>query len=106
VHLVTSEHEDQCNREASERERSKITKEEKVLTIEIYLTDNGGTVFSYEIPDDPTKAREHAAAIIARGYRHNDGEGVFIAYPPHRIEKVKVVGGKIPTGYPGKVRGT
>ncbi len=50
------------------------------------------------------KAREHAAAIVKDGYRHNDGL-TFEHYPPHRILKVKVSPAPS-TSYPDKVRGT
>lgn len=65
-------------------------------TIRVYL-DNG-VCFEYKV-ESSHKAREHAAAIVATGYRHNDGEGEFEHYPPHRIMKVKIIG-KIPTMYP------
>lgn len=70
-------------------------------TLRVYL-DNG-VVFEYEV-SSPESAREHADAIISRGYRHNNGE-VFEHYPPHRIQKVKVLGG-VPTSYPDRVSGT
>ena len=76
--------------------------EKPKLIISIYLDD--GRVFEYEVAD-AGKAREHAHAIIIGGYRHNDGETIFEHYPPHRINKVKVVG-KVPTLYVDKVRGT
>ena len=50
------------------------------------------------------KVREHAAAIIIGGYRHNDGK-TFEHYPPHRILKVKCKE-VIPTNYPDRSRGT
>lgn len=70
-------------------------------TIKTYLDD--GRVFEYEVTGDGS-AREHAAAIVATGYRHNDGE-IFEHYPSHRILKVKVVG-SIPTQYPDRTSGT
>lgn len=70
-------------------------------TVQVYL-DNG-VVFEYTV-SDATKAREHSAAIVASGYRHNDGT-TFEHYPPHRILKVKVVGG-VPTKYPDTSSGT
>lgn len=63
-----------------------------------------GRIFQYEIIDDPGKAREHCSAIVAGGYRHNDGTA-FEHYPPHRILKVKV-DGPIPTNYPDVTKGT
>lgn len=72
------------------------------LTIKVYLDD--GRVYEYDVVD-ADKAREHASAIVTGGYRHNDGE-VFEHYGPHRILKVKVCGGPIPTGYIDKASGT
>jgi hypothetical protein len=72
------------------------------FTIQVYI-DNG-LVFAYDVPS-AHKVREHAAAIIKSGYRHNDGKGEFEHYPPHRIEKVKCAG-IIPTNYPDTVSGT
>jgi hypothetical protein len=89
-------------------------------TIQTYLDD--GRVFEYDVeaPKDPvlgsldrerwqrnfvdSKAREHAAAIVAGGYRHNDGEE-FEHYPPHRILKVKVTPAPS-TSYPDRMKGT
>jgi len=73
------------------------------LKVKVYL-DNG-VWFAYPV-SDAEKAREHASAIIATGYRHNDGEGEFEHYPPHRIFKVKIVGGVVPTDYPDTKGGT
>lgn len=75
--------------------------------IATYLDD--GRVYEYEIkmktPEaEGAKAREHAAAIVAGGYRHNDGEE-FEHYPPHRVLKVKVTPAPS-TSYPDTVRGT
>lgn len=53
----------------------------------------------------PEKGREHAAAIVKDGYRHNDGEGEFEHYPPHRILKVKISDDVVPTMYPDEVSG-
>lgn len=74
----------------------------KKITVQTYLDD--GRVFWYEV-DNEGKGREHAAAIVAGGYRHNPGSGYLEHYPPHRILKVKLVG-DISTLYPDKVRGT
>lgn len=68
--------------------------------IEVYLDD--GRVFSYSV-GSADKVREHAAAIVNGGYRHNDGK-IFEHYPSHRILKVK--SSMIPTMYPDFVRGT
>lgn len=82
---------------------AKKKKEEwKGLTVNVYLDD--GRVFYYKVWNH-SKAREHTSAIIATGYRHNNGEGIFEHYPPHRIVKVKVEG-VVPTLYPDQVRGT
>lgn len=70
--------------------------------IEVYLDD--GRVFSYHV-ESAAKVREHVSAIVAGGYRHNDGKKIFEHYPPHRIMKVKC-GNMIPTKYPDKVDGT
>lgn len=74
--------------------------ENNKFRIKIYLDD--GRVFEYDV-DSHDKVREHASAIIATGYRHNDGE-IFEHYPPHRILKVK--SSNIPTKYVDTVSGT
>lgn len=71
--------------------------------ISVYIKD--GRVFFYYVPTS-SKAREHSAAIIEGGYRHNDGKGEFEYYPTHRILKVKVSGDVVPTNYPDDVEGT
>jgi len=69
-------------------------------TVSVYLDD--GRVFEYEVSDG-AKGREHAAAIVAGGYRHAGAE--WEHYPPHRILKVKLA--PMPdTMYPDRVRGT
>ena len=73
------------------------------MKVKVYM-DNG-VVYFYKV-DSPHKAREHASAIIKTGYRHNDGKGEFEHYPPHRIDKVKVTDGVVPTKYPDDVSGT
>jgi hypothetical protein len=73
-----------------------------VVTVHVYLDD--GRVYSYEVANE-LKAREHAAAIVSGGYRHNDGAGEFEHYPPHRVSKVKVTG-VVSTNYPDKGGGT
>jgi hypothetical protein len=70
--------------------------------VQVYLDD--GRVFFYEVAD-PMKGREHAAAIIATGYRHTDGTDLEW-YPPHRISKVKVTGACESSKYTDKVRAT
>lgn len=71
--------------------------------VSTYLDD--GRIFVYYVPT-ADKAREHSAAIVANGYRHNDGKGNFEHYPAHRILKVKVSGKIVPTNYPDEVEGT
>ena len=72
------------------------------MLISTYLDD--GRVFEYEVSTE-MKAREHSAAIVKYGYRHNDGKE-FEHYGPHRILKVKVTGGPVSTMYPDSTRGT
>ena len=72
------------------------------LTVQVYL--NNGIVYEYDVAG-VHKAREHVSAIVLGGYRHNDGKGDFAHYPPHRISKVKIKGGVIPTCYPDRVSG-
>lgn len=73
------------------------------LKISVYIDD--GRIFYYFVPN-AGKAREHSAAIIASGYRHNDGKGEYEHYPPHRLLKVKVSNGIVPTNYPDEQEGT
>lgn len=72
------------------------------MTISVYLDD--GRVYEYDVPT-PDKAREHCAAIVRDGYRHNDG-ATFEHYPPHRILKVKASGDSVPTKYHDRPTGT
>lgn len=72
------------------------------IKISAYL-DNG-LVYSYFVTT-PESAREHAAAIVATGYRHCV-EGELTHFPPHRIIKVKAKGSGISTTYPDEVSGT
>lgn len=68
------------------------------FTIHVYMDD--GRVYKYTV-ESADKAREHSDAIVRHGYRHNPKGGqIFEAYGPHRVLKVKVTGGKIPTRYP------
>ena len=69
-------------------------------TVITYLDD--GRVFSYEC--DSRGSREHASEIIKTGYR-SSGNGVLEWFPPHRIRKVKVIGGDT-TEYTDTVTGT
>jgi hypothetical protein len=73
------------------------------MVIEVYLDD--GRIYKYEVAS-ADKAREHCAAIVATGYRHNNGDGVFEHYPAHRILKVKAVGAPVPTRYKDESSGT
>jgi len=77
-------------------------KVEYEILVEVYL-DNG-IVYSYDVPD-AIKGREHAAAIIATGYRHSDGNNLEW-FPPHRIVKVKVTDGAESTRYRDNARAT
>ena len=72
------------------------------IKVEVYL-DNG-IVYEYEV-SDAIKGREHAAAIIATGYRHSDGDNLEW-FPPHRIVKVKVTDGAESTRYRDNARAT
>lgn len=71
--------------------------------ISVYL--DSGVVCEYEVAD-PIKGREHAAAIIKTGYRSTSENGDLEWFPPHRIEKVKVVGGGESTNYTDTKRAT
>ena len=79
-----------------------MSKEEEFI-IKVYLDD--GNVFEYAV-GSAKSAREHSSAIVMGGYRHNDGNGTFEHYPPHRIQKVKVTGAAVPTKYTDTVTGT
>ena len=80
-----------------------MARKKKGLKVSVYLDD--GRVYYYHVPTHD-KAREHASAIVSGGYRHNCGKGDFEHYPPHRIWKVKVTDGNIPTQYPDEATGT
>lgn len=82
---------------------AKATKKDPGFKISTYTDD--GRIFFYYVPT-ADKAREHSAAIVDGGYRHNDGKGSFEHYPSHRIKKVKVSGKPVPTNYPDEVEGT
>ena len=76
------------------------------VTISVYI-DNGN-VYEYTVSNEKI-AREHAAAIIATGYRSvsSDDKKTLTWYPPHRIVKVKA---SLPydstTGYTDTARST
>jgi hypothetical protein len=84
-----------------ERGTTNMTKTNNPFIIQIYL-DNG-VVFEYSV-NSASKAREHSYAIIQTGYRHVEA-GMLEHYPPHRIQKIKVVG-DIDTSFPDRTRGT
>lgn len=65
-----------------------MAEKKKKTTVSVYLDD--GRVFEYEVAN-PMKGREHAAKIIVGGYRHTEGNDLEW-YPPHRIDKVKIIG--------------
>jgi hypothetical protein len=69
--------------------------------VQVYLDD--GRVFEYGVKS-ASSGREHASAIVQTGYR-STVDGVMEHYPPHRITKVKVLGG-VTTKYSDRVRGT
>lgn len=72
--------------------------------VSVYMDD--ARVFEYEVAS-AEKGREHAAAIIATGYRHTPKEGDDLEwYPPHRIQKIKVSGAGESTNYRDTVRAT
>ena len=78
-------------------------KQQNPFKLQIYI-DNG-VIFSYRLPS-ANKVREHSAAIVKDGYRHNDGKGEYEHYGPHRILKVKCTGAIVPTEYPDTIEGT
>jgi hypothetical protein len=61
------------------------------MTNKILVYIDTGNVFEYEVPSE-AKAREHAAAIIATGYRsvNIENETTLTWFPPHRITKVVI----------------
>lgn len=85
-----------------------MTTAQGTARIAVYLDD--GRVYSYDIVSDSdghaaAKAREHAAAIVAGGYRHCE-DGELEHYPPHRILKVKATSAGLSTKYPDTASGT
>ena len=75
-----------------------------MITVQVYLMC--GIVHEYQVAS-PASAREHADAIIQRGYRSvPEGSEVMTYWPPHQILKVKVDGGALATEYRDKVRAT
>lgn len=79
------------------------------LTIRVYLKYGGGgfeyDIFAASAELVAAKAREHLGAIAANGYRHNDGLTSLEWFPPHWIDKIKIVG-QVPTLYPDRPIGT
>ncbi len=71
--------------------------------ISVYL--DTGVVCEYEVAD-AIKGREHAAKIISSGYRSTTENGDLEWFPPHRIDKIKVVGGAESTNYVDAKRAT
>ena len=57
----------------------------KRYTVRVIM--ESGVVFEYVVATQK-QVREHAAEIIMKGYRHNDGKE-FEHYPPHKITKVQ-----------------
>ena len=75
-----------------------------VCYVAVYL--DCGVVHEYAV-SDPMKGREHADAIIKTGYRHTPESSDDLEwYPPHRIEKVKVIGGGESSKYRDRTRAT
>lgn len=70
--------------------------------VQVYM--DTGVVFEYPVAN-AMKGREHAAAIIASGYRHTEGDDLEW-YPPHRIVKVKISGAAESTQYRDTTRAT
>jgi hypothetical protein len=74
-----------------------------MINIKVYL--DTGNVHSYFV-SDPLKGREHAAAIIASGYRHSNDNDDLEWFPPHRIVKVVVEKGSESSKYKDSVSAT
>lgn len=68
------------------------------MTTKVQVYVDTGNVFEYEVTGE-AKAREHAAAIIATGYRSVDKDNPTLLtwFPPHRIAKVVVQLEKVST---------
>ncbi len=62
--------------------------------IKVYFDD--GRVAKYTIKGcEAASAREHVHAIVMTGYRSTNNKlGTLVHYPPHRIVKVKAIGGQ------------
>lgn len=74
----------------------------KTVATEIKVYLNDGRVFKY--PCSSTSAREHVQAIVNTGYRRVVDKNLE-HYPPHRILKVKAIGGQT-TNYTDEQEGT
>ena len=72
------------------------------MKVSVYLDD--GRVFDYDVAN-AMKGREHAHAIITTGYRHTEDKDLEW-YPPCRILKVKVEGGRESSQYVDTTRAT
>ena len=77
--------------------------------IKVYLRNAGGACFEYAINAETedelnVKVREHLGQIAAGGYRHCS-KGILEWFPPHWIDKVKILG-DVTTNYPDKPSGT
>lgn len=85
---------------------AKLQKEAVASKTKISVYMNFGVVFEYEV-DSAEKAREHAAKIIATGYRHTQKNSQDLEwYPPHAIEKIKIAGAAESTAYRDLARAT
>lgn len=74
------------------------------VKVQVYLDD--GRVAEYPVKS-PISGREHASAIIKTGYRSTPvGSRDLEWYPPHRIVKVKVIGGGESSKYQDTWRAT
>ena len=70
----------------------------------IYMDDGRKFIYS---AGDPMKAREHVSLIVTTGYRHTEeGSDDLEWYPPHKINKVRIVGGAESTKYRDRVEAT
>lgn len=77
---------------------------ETMTKVSIYL--DSSVVYEYEVAD-AMKGREHAAAIIATGYRHTPTDTKDLEwFPPHRVLKVKVEGAGESSSYRDESRAT
>lgn len=74
------------------------------ITISVYV--DYGAVYEYEV-SSVAKAREHADAIIKKGFRCTvEGSDDLVWIPPHRIDKIVAPGAGETTKYKTKERAT